>query len=171
MKIADISLADIRAGSNWRVTTPEPVDDDLPLEALDIELLGAYRPEDRVVYAGLKVHLALEGEPDGDARPAATCIHAPEDPAELRADQRAVVRPLLMIKCVEDTGWDYCEFASQGWRQVGLVRNPNPPFTHEYFADPLPDDAEFCIELESDGATLGSLSREGFRRWIGYLGA
>lgn len=171
MQISDISLAEVRSGTNWRVTNWEEVAGrDLPLEELEIEPLGEYQSRDGVVYSGLTVHLAVEGEPDGDNRPRTNCTFAPEDPAQLRPDQHVVVRPLLMIKEVADLGWDYCELTSDGWRQLGLVPDPNAPLTSEYFANTLADDAEFSIELELAGVTIGTKSREGFWRWAAYLG-
>jgi hypothetical protein len=75
-----------------------------------------------------------------------------------------------MIKEVGDVGWDYCELTPDGWRQLGLVPDPNAPLSSEYFANALADDAEFSIELEPPDVTIGSKSREGFWRWVAYLG-
>jgi hypothetical protein len=172
MRISDISLNDVRAGLNWRVTNFDNLmAHDLPFEGLEIEPLRGYGLEDGVVYSGLTVHLAHESEPLGDVRPRSGCKFAPDFPSELREGQQPIVRSLLMVKAVEDTGWDYCELTVDGWRQAGLVPNPDAPLTHEYFANPLVDDAEFSIELEPTGTTIGRENRDGFLRWVRYLTA
>jgi hypothetical protein len=171
MRIADISLQDVRAGKNWRVLNFEALSEcDLALEMLEIEPLGTYGDEDALVYSGLTVHLENESEPLGQHRPRETCVFAPEAPSGLLEGQVAVVLPLLMVKVVSDIGWDYCEYTEAGWRQLGLTPNPDAPLTHEYLANPAPEDAEFSIELTPGGETIGDQNRAGFALWARFLG-
>jgi hypothetical protein len=78
-----------------------------------------------------------------------------------------IVRPILMIKEIGDSGMDFCEYAAEGWRQMGLQPNPDAPLTHEYIANPLDEDSEFAAC--GDYSPIRDEHRRGFRKWIRFL--
>jgi hypothetical protein len=78
-----------------------------------------------------------------------------------------VVTPIVMVKEVDDAGWDYCEYLDGAWRQVGLCPNPNAPLLHEYIANPLDEDREFSVC--GDRGPIKNQHKIGFQRWCVYL--
>lgn len=134
MKIGEISVRDVWAGTNWRFCPPD--DDDWVHLAMSewegVVLCHEFSEQDDVIYSGLAV------SPSGR------------------------VTPLLLLKTVgsADYGGDYCEYVNGRWRQVGLEPNPGAPVEHEYVADPLLIDPSFGAP-DSD---YRQSHREGFRR-------
>ena len=117
MRIRDITLAEVRAGKNWRFVAPDddrwfhaPMEDWGPLLAA-----GDFEPDDHVVYSALMAYESGRTE------------------------------PLLMVKRVGDLdyGGEYCEYVDGKWRQVGLVPDPDVEFGDEFIADPLGIDESF----------------------------
>ena len=98
MQIRNITMADIRAGKNWRL---EPSDDDRWFDA-PIEQWGPlietdqFAAEDHIVYSGVVAY------------------------------RSGRVKAIVQIKTVGDIdyGGDYCEFIGGGWRQVGSCQIP-----------------------------------------------
>jgi hypothetical protein len=135
MKIRDITLADIRAGKNWRLLTSE--DErwfDAPMEEWG-PLVEAERfsLEDHVVYSGLVAY---------------SCGR---------------VQAIVQIKTVGDLdyGGDFCEFVDGGWRQLGLVPNPNAEPGREYIANPLSVDESFSTDEYREEHRKGFLEHAG----------
>jgi RNA recognition motif-containing protein len=62
LQIKDITIAEIKAGKNWRVLNPDALLDDVPMESLRIEPLGQYITSDTVVYSGIYVYLKGFGD-------------------------------------------------------------------------------------------------------------
>lgn len=117
MKIRDITIADIRAGKNWRLSDIDLQEClDLPMEEWGplVEALR-FEPSDCVVYSGLVAYASGR------------------------------VKPIVCVREVQylDYGGDYCEFVQGKWRQVGLVPNPNAEVGREYIANPLANDPSF----------------------------
>jgi hypothetical protein len=119
MQIRDITMADIRAGKNWRL---EPSDDrrfDAPMEQWGplIET-NQFAVEDVIVYSGVVAY------------------------------RSGRVKAIVQIKTVGDIdyGGDYCEFIGGEWRQVGLVPNPNAEAGEEFIASPLSFDPSFSSD-------------------------
>jgi hypothetical protein len=117
VRIRDITMADIRAGKNWRLTPPDdgrwfdaPMEEWGPLIETDQFTSGAH-----VVYSGVS------------------------------ACRSGRVVAIVQIKTVGDIdyGGDYCEFVGGAWRQVGLVPNPNAETSEEFIANPLSSDPSF----------------------------
>lgn len=176
MKIADITINDIRAGKNWRVLDPDALlQEEFPMEDLDIEPLQEYSPSDTLVYSGICVFLKDVGEPRtrlldrllGRGRKRQGCRYPPDDPRDLESGVTPVVKPLVMVKEVDESGWDYCELVDGKWRQLGLQPNPDAPATEEYFANPVADDPEF--DVCGDDVPLRERHRRGFQAWIAYM--
>jgi hypothetical protein len=173
MKIKDINVDDVRAGMNWRVLNPDKLlEPDFLMEDLEIEPLGQYIPSDTLVYSGIWVYLKDLGEPRSDIsqpfkRDECECLFPPEDPKDLEQRMIPVVEPLLMVKEVQESGWDYCEYVEGQWRQVGLKPNPDAPLTNEYFANPVQEDEEF--DVCGDDLPLREIHKRGFRNWIEFL--
>jgi hypothetical protein len=142
MKIKEISLDQIRRGSNWKLTC---IEDELhlPVEEWSIESCELFKDEDSIVYSGIFVTEAGEVS--------------------------ALV--LIKTVGSMDYGGDYCEFVGGRWRQVGLSPNPNAPSGREFFANPLDDDPSFYVGTICDGATIDVKKehREGFKSWIWAL--
>ena len=115
MRICDLTLDDIRSGRVWRLSADDRPEGE-PLEELGpLEECEAFELEDSAVYAGLMTY------PGGPAR------------------------AIVLIRCVGDIGYggDYCEFVDGRWRQLGLVPDPDSPFTDEYIGNPLSNDPSF----------------------------
>ena len=176
MKIKDITLDDIRCGKNWRVINIEKfTSESLKMEELEIEPLENYGPEDTLVYSGLSVYLKELGEPRsgflnwllGKLRRRKDCRFAPDTPKDLEDGMVPVVCPLVMVKEVQETGWDYCEYLGGRWQQLGLKPNRDAPLSQEYFADPVPEDEEF--DVCGDRGPIRDEHRKGFTNWIEYL--
>lgn len=117
MKIRDITLRDICLGKNWRFLPPD--DDawlDKPMEEWGpIEEAAEFLPEDQIVYSGITVY------------------------------ESGRVAPIVCIREVQypDFGGDYCEFANDRWRQLGLEPNPDAEHGETFFANPLDIDPSF----------------------------
>jgi hypothetical protein len=115
-QIKDLTLAEIRAGTNWLLAEPDSLfDPNGPVEEWRIEPARSFTQEDEIVYSGLSVTDA------------------------------GVVTPVVLIKRVGDLdyGGDYCEWIDGRWRQVGIAPNPLAPPSQEYIANPLPQDSSF----------------------------
>jgi hypothetical protein len=174
-QIKDITIAEIKAGKNWKVLNPDALLDDVPMECLEIEPLGQYTASDTVVYSGIYVYLKGLGQPRsgllagllGKAKTRQQCRYPPDDPKDLTEGMTPVVEPIVMIKEVGSAGWDYCEYVAGTWRQVGLNPNPDAPLTHEYIASPLDDDREFSIC--GDNGPVREEHKAGFQRWSRFL--
>jgi hypothetical protein len=172
MRIKDITIDDVRAGKNWRVLDMEVIIDS-PMEDLEIEALSEYSPSDTLVYAGVTVFLRDFGEPgslnrlNGQTRLLEDCQFPPEDPKDLAPGMTPIVRPLVMVKEVQESGWDYCEYVDGRWRQLGLKPNPDCPLCEEYFANPVEEDPEFNVC--GDGLPIRVRHRKGFLNWVKYL--
>ena len=68
----------------------------------------------------------------------------------------AVGIPMVLIKCVADSGWDpvyYQDGTWESWKYFGRCTS--------FCANPLPDDADFC--------RMCLLHRRGFRNWVHLL--
>ena len=176
MQIKDITINDIRTGKNWRVPDPDSMlDEDFPLEDLEIEPLSSYEPSDTLVYTGIYVYLKDLGEPrsglfmrlTGRGRRRKNCRCAPDDPKDLETGMTPVVEPLLMIKEVQHSGRDYCQYVDGTWRQCGLEPNPDAPLGTEFFADLVPEDPEF--DALGDKDSLRKEHKKAFENWIKYL--
>ena len=176
MRIKDITHADVRAGRNWRVLNPDAqLQDGFHTEELEIEPLDKYAPSDTLVYSGVSVYLKVLGEPRtglldrllGRGKRRQECRFPPDDPNELQPEATPIVRPLLTVKEVQESGWGYCEYVNGAWRQLGLKPNPDAPLTTSYFADPVEDDTEF--DICGDDMPLRELNKEGFRSWVSYM--
>ena len=176
MKIKDITIDDIKTGKNWILINPDMLlEDDLIWKELEIRALDEYVPTDTIVYGGICVWLKDLGEPStslfarftGRGRAIKDCKHPPEDPKDLAADMIPVVRPLVMIKEIKDSGWDYCELVDGNWQEVGIKPNPDAPLSHEYFANPVPEDPEF--DICGDDGPIREVHKKGFQNWIKYL--
>ena len=137
MQIRDITLADIRAGKNWRLTPPEnerwfdaPMEQWGPLTEAD-----QFAAEDHIVYSALSAY-----------RPGR-------------------VEAIVLIKTVGDIdyGGDYCELVEGGWRQAGLVPNPDAEISEEFIADPLSIDPSFSSDDYREH------HRRGFLTYVGKL--
>jgi hypothetical protein len=118
MRIKDITLRDIRAGLNWRVTRSQDREwPDQPIEEWQIDHADRIAPNDSVVYSG---------------------VYVTEEPA-------LTVTAIVLVKELQDLdyGGDYCEFVAGSWSQVGIVPNPNAVSGTEYIADPLTTDPSF----------------------------
>lgn len=120
MQIRDITLADIRAGKNWRLT---PLQDerwfDAPMEEWGpLIKTNQFTTEDHIVYSALS------------------------------ASRSGRVEAIVLIKTVGDIdyGGDYCELVEGAWRQVGLVPNPNAEISEEFIANPLSIDPSFSTD-------------------------
>jgi len=115
-QIKDLTLADIRAGTNWLLAEPDSLfDPGAPVEDWRILPAASFSQDDEIVYSALTVTDA------------------------------GVVTPLVLIKRVGDLdyGGDYCELVDGRWRQVGLNANPSAPPSQEYVANPLLQDSSF----------------------------
>jgi hypothetical protein len=116
MQIRDLTVADIRAGHNWRLVEPDSsFDENRPMEEWRIQAASRFTEDDEIVYSALWVT-------DG-----------------------GIVTPLVVIKRVGDLDYwgDSCEWIDGRWRQVGLTPNPSAPPGQEYVANPLPQDPSF----------------------------
>ncbi len=169
-------MEDIREGKNWRVLNPDALlQDGFLMEELEIEPLGDYKPSDTLVYSGLWVYLKDLGEPRtglmsrllGRGKRRQDCRFPPDDPAELESGTTAVVRPLVMVKEVKESGWDYCEYVDGAWRQLGLRPNPDTQLSESYFADPVQEDPEF--DVCGDEGPIRNRHKTGFENWVPYL--
>jgi hypothetical protein len=176
MKIKDITLGDIKAGKNWIVKNPNMLlDDNLLMEELEIHPLDKYSVTDTIVYGGIYVWLKDLGEPctsflariTGRGRRIKDCKYPPEDPKNLDSDMIPLVKPLVMIKEIQDSGWDYCEYVDGHWQQLGLKPNPDAPLSEEYFADPDSGDPEF--DICGDDGPIRDRHKKGFQNWVKYL--
>ena len=175
LQIKDITVAEIKAGKNWKVLNPDALLDDTAMECLEIEPLGQYTTSDTVVYSGISVYLKGLGQPRsgllaalfGRAKTRQQCRYPPDDPKDLTEGMTPVVEPIVMIKEVGSAGWDYCEYVACMWRQTGLNPNPDAPLTHEYIASPLVDDPEFSIC--GDNGPVREEHEAGFQRWSRFL--
>jgi hypothetical protein len=175
LQIKDITVAEIKAGKNWRVLNPDALLDHAPMECLEIEPLGQYKASDTVVYSGISVYLKGLGEPRsgllarllGRAKRRQQCLYPPNDPKDLTDGMTPIVEPIVMIKEVGSAGWDYCEYVDGRWRQTGINPNPDAPLGHEYLASPLDDDPEFSIC--GDNGPIREEHKAGFQRWARFL--
>lgn len=176
MRIKDITIEHVRCGRNWRVLNPEAiVAAGFQMENLEIEPLADYVPSDTLVYAGVCVYLKDLGEPRsgwlnrlmGRARRRQNCQFPPEDPKDLAPGTVPVVKALVMVKEVRESGWDYCEYVDGRWRQVGLKPNPDCSLCEEYFADPAEEDPQF--DICGDGVPVRLRHKRGFANWVKYL--
>jgi hypothetical protein len=115
MRIADITMEDIRHGRNWRACCEDFDFFEQPLEELEIEDCVEFTTDDTIVYSGIWV--------GGDDS----------------------VVALVLIKEAFDAGYggDYCEYVNGRWKQLGLVANPNAQPGNEYIANPLDLDPSF----------------------------
>jgi hypothetical protein len=132
MQIRDITLADIRAGKNWRFTPSHdepwfdaPMEEWGPLTETD-----QFTAEDHIVYSALSV--TRSGNVDA----------------------------IVLIKTVGDIdyGGDYCELVGGEWRQVGLVPDPDVEISEEFIANPLSNDPSFRYDDYRDHHRRGFLS-------------
>ncbi len=111
--IKDISLEEIKRGSNWKATYPE--DPDAPFEDCLVEETIDFKPEDTIAYSVISV------TEDEQVKPLIQ------------------IKEVVYL----DYGGDYCEWIDGKWRQLGLVPNPNAPISQEYVANPLDIDPSF----------------------------
>lgn len=120
MRIADVTLADIRAGLNWKLLDPDDQYRGEPPEKMEIEVTDTYTPDDYVLYSGLQV------------------------------TDSGKVYGLLLLKRVGDHGYggDYYDFNKGRWTQVGLESEPDAEPSNEYIANPLDIDPSF-VELRT----------------------
>ena len=134
MRIRDITVVDILARKNWRLTEVNvQACLDLPLEEWGpIAEVTTFAPDDRVVYSGITV------DPSG------------------RVTAIVCIREVQYL----DWGGDYCELVDGNWRQVGLVPNPDADPGDTYIADPLPNDPSF----DADSHDERQYQRDGFSR-------
>lgn len=115
MRIADITIDDIRGGKNWRALVEDFDFVQAPLEELEIENCLEFCEDDVVVYSAIYVV-------DDDK-----------------------VNAMVLIKEAFDVeyGGDYCVFEKGKWQQLGLKPNPSAIPGSEYIASPLEADASF----------------------------
>jgi hypothetical protein len=117
MRIRDITVADILERKNWRLSEADlQLCCERPLEEWGpLAEVRTFAPSDHVVYSGITVY--------GDGR----------------------VKPIVCVREVQylDYGGDYCELAAGGWRQIGLVPNPDAEVGETYIGNPLPSDPSF----------------------------
>ncbi|MCP3973695.1 MAG: hypothetical protein GY720_04300 [bacterium] len=116
MRISDLTLADIKAGKNWRAS-------DFaahlgPLHSMLIEETDGFRDDDTVVYPGVFI----------------------SDSGKVSA-----LLLIKRVGDIE-IGGDYCELHEGQWRQVGLEPDPNAEFGREAIASPLAQDPSFESE-------------------------
>lgn len=174
MRIRDISLADIRDGKNWRVINPDNVrKDGFAMEDLEIESLENYKEGEKVVYSGILVYLERPARELrklrrlGERRALKENPYPPDYPKDLLPNVKVKIKPLLMVKLIDIQCWDYLEYVHGEWRQVGLKRDPNPPFGNEFFADPIYEDCWF--DVCDDEGPIRELHKRAFREWISYM--
>ena len=117
MKIRDITIDDILACKNWRLSELDvEACLDLPMEECGpLAEVEAFAPNDRVIYSGITVY------PSGR------------------------VVPIVCIREVQylDYGGDYCEFVDGAWHQLGLEPSLISEVGDTYIADPLFNDPSF----------------------------
>jgi len=133
MKIQDVTLDDLRQGTNWRAVNPNDYFDGLiPLQELSLGKSAKFSKQDYVIYSVIYVI-----EPDE-------------------------VRPLLMMHRVGDMdyGGCYCHYVNGQWQESGLEPDPNYPVGKEYVANPLPNDHSF---VSSPSGYFRRLTKNGFR--------
>jgi len=122
MKIKEVRLEHIAAGTNWKVVQEGEFDFDLPLEEWDIEQADEFDMEDTVAYSGVYV-----------------------------VGNIAIPLILVKEVQDMDYGGDYCQYVDGKWSQVGLVPNPDAPDGDEYIANPLPQDPSFDTDWDHRG--------------------
>lgn len=153
MRIADITLAEVLNGRNWRVTEPEPKPSDTAslddferwekaywqwkqrMDRWEIEAADAHNLQDRIVYSGVVV------------------------------SRDGAVSPILLIRSIEelDFGGDYLQLVSGEWRPLGEAPKPDAPPVEEYIANPLRADRSFAdVEYRQ-------WHRTNFRQWAARL--
>ncbi len=115
MRIADVTLADIKAGTNWKLLDPDAQYRGDPPEKMEIEATDTYAPDDYVVYSALQV------------------------------TDSGKVHGLLLVKRVGDHGYggDYYQLNKGRWTQLGLEPQPDAELSQEYVANPLDIDPSF----------------------------
>jgi hypothetical protein len=71
-----------------------------------------------------------------------------------------------MVKLLDAQCWGYLEFKEGQWQQIGIKPNPYPPFSNEFFANPL--DEDFWFDTCGDNGPIRKLHKRAFREWIEY---
>lgn len=140
MRLADISLDDVRAGTNWRLQNPDVLFEEGRSEDLEVRVLDRDPdPDDFIVYSGVLV------------------------------TRGGSVRPMLLVRGLGEGGYggDYYDYRDGRWARVDIVDDPREITAKEFVADPLAADPSFDSDEED---SLRTLYREEFRRLAGEIG-
>ncbi len=139
--IREITLKDVAAGLNWRLTRPHnDYEQSRPMEEW-----GGFEPATKFADSDTILYSALVAYPSGE------------------------VTALLQLKTVgeADYGGDYCEYLGGRWSQVGLTPAKDTPIGQEYVANPLLDDPSF----DAPDHDYRAWHRKGFQEHVAKLTA